>query len=117
MPDSNGDDNGRVPYAAYLQTVMQRGILAGQKPVVTTNPNRLEEQARKTMTTNGFDYIKGGAGESATMDANRLAFRQWQIVPRMLRPTNPRDLGVTLFGQEYGKRPVTLQETCHSSHC
>ncbi|KAF4509276.1 hypothetical protein G6O67_005549 [Ophiocordyceps sinensis] len=35
------------------------------------------------------------------MDANRLAFRQWKIVPRVLRPTSPRDLGVTLFGHKY----------------
>ncbi|POR33237.1 Putative lactate 2-monooxygenase PB1A11.03, partial [Tolypocladium paradoxum] len=117
MSDNNGDDNERVPYAAYLQTVMQKGVLAGQLPVVTTNPNRLEEQARKTMPQKGFDYIKGGAGESATMDANRLAFRQWNIVPRMLRPTNPRDLGVTLFGQKYDTpllmAPIGVQSLYH----
>ncbi|PNY25227.1 lactate 2-monooxygenase [Tolypocladium capitatum] len=110
MSDNDGDGNERPPFAAYLQAVIQRGIVAGQMPVVTTNPNRLEEQAFGTMPRNGFNYIKGGAGESATMDANRLAFRQWKIVPRMLRPTNPRDLGVTLFGQRYGEQPVALRD-------
>ena len=116
----SGDGNGQgeaVPYAAYLGQVMQKGVLGGQLPVVTTNPNRLEEQARKAMSARGFDYIKGGAGESATMDANRLAFRQWRIVPRMLRPTNPRQLGVTLFGQTYDTpvlmAPIGVQSLFH----
>ncbi|KYK57721.1 hypothetical protein DCS_04734 [Drechmeria coniospora] len=102
MSHREDDDHDAVSYAAYVNEVMQRGILGGQLPVVTTNPNRLEEQARKAMPTKGFAYIQSGAGESATMDANRLAFRQWRIVPRVLRPTNPRDLRVHLFGEKYG---------------
>lgn len=101
MADQDGD--GPQPYAAYLRTVIQKGLLTGELPVVTTDPNRLEEQARKTMPKAGFDYILGGAGEAATMDANRLAFRQWKIIPRVLKPTTPRDLSVTLFGQKYGR--------------
>lgn len=100
MADQDGD--GPQPYAAYLRTVIQKGLLAGELPVVTTDPNQLQEQARKAMPKAGFDYILGGAGEAATMDANRLAFRQWKIIPRVLKPTTPRDLSVTLFGQKYG---------------
>lgn len=103
-----GDEEGDVPYAAYLKDVMQRGILGDQLPVVTTNANRLEEQAKKIMPKKGFDYIKGGAGESSTMDSNRLAFRQWNIVPRVLKPTTPRDLSVTLFGEKYSKTNIQL---------
>lgn len=99
---ADNDDGAEVaPYAAYLREVMQKGILGEQLPIVTTNPNLLEEQARKAMPKKGYDYIKGGAGESATMDSNRQAFRQWNIIPRVLKPTNPRDLSVTLFGQKY----------------
>ncbi|KUI60456.1 hypothetical protein VP1G_07654 [Cytospora mali] len=54
-----------------------------------------------------FNYIYGGAGEGATMDANRLAFRQWKIIPRFLRPTKPRDLRVEIFGQTY-QSPVVM---------
>lgn len=50
-------------------------------PTVTTDPNTLEEQARKHMGARSFNYIAGGAGEKATMDANRLAFRQWKVCP------------------------------------
>ncbi|KAL7798532.1 FMN-dependent dehydrogenase [Trichoderma ceciliae] len=95
------DGNGPQPYAAYLQTVVRKGLLEGELPIVTTNPNWLEEEARQKMPKEGFDYIIGGAGESATMDANRLAFRQWKIVPRVLKPTTPRDLSVTIFGQKF----------------
>lgn len=100
MTDQDGD--GPQPYAAYLPTVVQKGLLAGELPIVTTNPNFLEEQAKKKMTRAGFEYIFGGAGESSTMDANRLAFRQWKIIPRVLKPTTPRDLSVTIFGHKYG---------------
>ena len=53
------------------------------------------------MAPGPFNYIYGGAGEAATMEANRLAFRQWKIIPRVLRPTVPRDLSVELFGKKY----------------
>lgn len=103
MSDQDNDKNDApVPYGSYLRTVLEKGLLMGKLPVVTTDPNKLEEQAEKTMEKKGFDYIRGGAGENATMDANRLAFRQWKIVPRVLAPTTPRDLSVTLFGQKYG---------------
>lgn len=36
------------------------------------------------------------------MDANRLAFRQWKLIPRMLRETSIRDFSVELFGEKYG---------------
>lgn len=103
--DSNSGDHV-VPYAAYLKQIMQQGLLQGQLPAVTTNPNLLEAMARDFMPKNGFDYIRGGAGESATMDANRLAFRQWKLVPRVLTPTDPRDLSVTLFGKKYSEQTV-----------
>ena len=50
-------------------------------PTVTTDPNALEEQARKFLGARSFSYVAGGAGEKATMDANRLAFRQWKVCP------------------------------------
>lgn len=69
---------------------------------MTTDPNKLEEQAKALMKPTSFNYVSGGAGEKATMDANRLAFRQWKLVPRMLRDTSRRDLRVKLFGETHG---------------
>lgn len=105
MASNNSGNGGDSPppevYASFMSLVVQKGVLAGSLPVVTTNPNLLEEQAKKKMSKAGYDYIKGGAGEAATMDANRLAFRQWKIIPRVMKPTTPRDLRVTLFGHNY----------------
>ena len=96
-------DDEEPTYAQYAKTVIEKGLIMGKLPTVTTDPNLLETQARQTMSKRGFQYIKGSAGEGSTMDANRLAFRQWKIVPRVLAPTTPRDLSVTLFGEKYGE--------------
>ncbi|KDN61848.1 putative FMN-dependent dehydrogenase [Colletotrichum sublineola] len=106
MADS-GDGDERVPYSSYSVSIYQNGIISGQLPIVTTDPNALEAQAKKSMDPNPFGYVSGGAGELSTMDANRLVFRQWKIVPRFLRPNNPRDLRTELFGVTY-ETPVLM---------
>ncbi|KAJ9157602.1 FMN-dependent dehydrogenase [Pleurostoma richardsiae] len=114
------DDKGeeaREPYYEYQYDIYKNGILAGQRPAVTTNPNKLEHDARKAMTPEAFNYVFGGAGEHSTMDSNRLAFRQWKLVPRFLKPTVPRDLSVELFGQTYDSpiimAPVGVMSAYH----
>ncbi|KAL9024359.1 MAG: hypothetical protein Q9180_007923, partial [Flavoplaca navasiana] len=68
------------PYTGlYLgQEIYKNGLLNQKLPIVTTDPNKLEEQAREFLGVRSFNYVAGGAGEKATMDANRLAFRQWK---------------------------------------
>lgn len=51
----------------------------GIKPTVTTDPRMLEEQAKKALSEEAYNFVSGGAGEKATMDSNRLAFRQWKM--------------------------------------
>lgn len=86
-------------------------------PTVTTNPNKLEEQAKEAMNRRSYNYVGGGAGEGATMDANRLAFRTWKMVPRMLRDTTHRSLKTTILGKEYPTpclvAPVGVQSIFH----
>ncbi|CAI4217809.1 unnamed protein product [Parascedosporium putredinis] len=117
MADNGHDDDGNLPYSSYAVSIYQNGIIAGQLPVVTTDPNGLEAQAKATMDRDSFGYVFGGAGEMSTMDANRLAFRQWRIVPRYLRPNSPRDLSVNLFGVKYDSpvlmAPVGVQGVFH----
>lgn len=88
-----------------------------QLPLVTTDPNKLEAQAKRKLPPEAYNYVAGGAGERATMDANRLAFRQWKMIPRMLRPTTKRDLRVELFGETYETpvlmAPVGVQSIFH----
>lgn len=73
---------------------------AGKKLSVKASFEKLEQKARKKISKEAFAYIAGGAGSEATMRANRNAFDQWQIVPRMLRNVAERDMTLELFGQK-----------------
>lgn len=66
-------------YGSFQTEIYGRGAMSGILPNVTTDPRLLEEQARKALGARSFNYIAGGAGEKATMDSNRLAFRQWKV--------------------------------------
>ena len=110
-------------------------MLNNKLPTVTTDPSKLKEQAEKFLGIKAFNYVAGGAGESATMDANRLAFRQWkvsraslaqrpscwlnvsQMIPRMLRNTTHRDLKTELFGHQLESplliAPIGVQSIFH----
>lgn len=66
-------------YGDYQHEIYGRGAMMGILPTVTTDPRLLEEQARKALSARSYNYIAGGAGEKATMDSNRLAFRQWKL--------------------------------------
>ncbi|KAL2158571.1 hypothetical protein VTH06DRAFT_4338 [Thermothelomyces fergusii] len=114
--DGDGGEE-RPPYGQYQLDLYAQAMIGGNKPVVTTDPNKLEQAARQAMSPEAFNYVFGGAGEQATMHANRLAFRQWKLIPRMLRPTVPRDLRVQLFGKTYVTpllmAPVGVQAAYH----
>jgi lactate 2-monooxygenase len=81
------------------QTEIYLAGVAGHPPEVSTDPRRLEEQARRAIDGPAFAYIAGGAGTESTMSANRAAFDRWRIVPRVLRDVSVRDLSVELFGR------------------
>lgn len=66
-------------YGSYQTEIYGKGALMGITPSVTTDPRLLEEQAKQALGSRAFNYVAGGAGEKATMDANRLAFRQWKM--------------------------------------
>lgn len=50
------------------------------------------------MSGDAWAYVAGGAGDGATMRANRAAFDRWTLVPRVLRDVSSRDLSVSLLG-------------------
>jgi lactate 2-monooxygenase len=113
MADNYDDEE----YCDYLVDIYRRGLLEQKLPDVTTDPNLLQEQARKAMKPEAFGYVFGSAGEGATADANRLAFRRWKLIPRFMRPTKPRVLRVKLFGETYPSpvimAPVGVQGIFH----
>jgi isopentenyl diphosphate isomerase/L-lactate dehydrogenase-like FMN-dependent dehydrogenase len=50
------------------------------------------------MSGDAWAFVAGGAGDGATMRANRAAFDRWALVPRMLRDVSSRDLSTSLLG-------------------
>jgi lactate 2-monooxygenase len=81
------------------QNEIYRAGVGGRTPIVPTDFATLERRARRRARKLGWAYAAGGAGEGATMRANREAFERFRIVPRMLRDVSRRDLTVELFGR------------------
>src|ERR1700730_6733822 len=77
-----------------------------------------EARAREVLDQPGFDYIAGGAGSESTMRANREAFYRRRLVPKMLRGTAERDLGVQVLGARSARpfmlAPVGVQAIAHA---
>ena len=90
---------------------------AGKKSSIKISMHRLEEEAQQRMSEKAYAYIAGGAGNESTMEANRKAFEQWKIVPRMLRNVRERDTSIELFGQRIPSplvlSPVGVLELVH----
>lgn len=105
-------------YGDYQTEIYGQGALMGIQPNVTTDPRLLEEQAKKALGDRSYNYVAGGAGEKATMDSNRLAFRQWKLIPRMLKKIENQSISVNLFGQEYPTpllmAPIGVQSLFHT---
>lgn len=80
---------------------------AGKKLSVETSFCDLEQRAKNKISKQAYAYIAGGAGNEATMRANRQAFEQWKIVPRMLKNVSERDTSIELFGQNF-PAPILL---------
>jgi isopentenyl diphosphate isomerase/L-lactate dehydrogenase-like FMN-dependent dehydrogenase len=80
------------------QASIYRAGVFGHQPKVPTSFAELERRAHKAMSEKAWAYVYGGAGEGATMQANRDAFDRWQIVPRMLRGAAERDLATEVLG-------------------
>lgn len=90
---------------------------AGKKPVIPVDLTQLEEKARKKIPSNVFAYIAGGAGIGKTIQNNRTAFQQYQIIPRMLQDVSIRDTSIELFGDKIPSpllaSPVGVLEMVH----
>ncbi|HWI33601.1 MAG TPA: alpha-hydroxy-acid oxidizing protein, partial [Lapillicoccus sp.] len=80
------------------QNAIYRAGTLGRRPWVPTDFRELERAARRAMSGDAWAYVAGGAGDGATMRANRAAFDRWELVPRMLRGAADRDLSVSLLG-------------------
>jgi len=98
----SADDAAPAPHGpgrARQNAIYRPGAL-GIEPTVPTSTVQLERRARKAMSRRAWAYVAGGAGDGATMRANRHAFDRWRIVPRVLHGTTERDLRTTVLGTD-----------------
>ena len=72
-------------------------------PFTTTTGALLEQQAKDRLDPKAYGYVAGAASSEDTVDANRHALDNWQIVPNMLNDVdiNEFDTSTTLFGRTF----------------
>jgi len=106
-----------IQAALQRQTDIYLNGLAGDKPHVPINMEKLARAAQAKLTPEAFAYIAGGAGLETTIDANRAAFDRWKIVPRMLHDITHRDTRVELLGMQlpapFLLSPIGVLEMAH----
>lgn len=92
-------------------------MVAGNEPEFPISFDELRAAAKEAMDPEAYGYIAGGAGQEETMANNDRAFDRWQIVPRMLRGIDERDLSTELFGEElsvpFMLAPIGAQDCVH----
>ncbi|KAF8527430.1 oxidoreductase [Hysterangium stoloniferum] len=103
------EDQHRTPQA-FTSWGLQ--LYSSRKPpmlgTVSLGPE-LEEKVQDKFKDNigAYWYVAGSAGTDSTHHANRAAFDNWKIIPRMLVDATHRKIETTLFGVKYSS-PVIL---------
>lgn len=73
--------------------------------------------ARRFIAAPAYAYIAGGSGRDATLAANRAAFAEWAVVPRLLCDVSAGHTGLTPAGQALAHpillAPVAFQRLAH----
>jgi len=105
------------PFSNYEHEIYVAGMLGGRKPARPLDWRELERDAYAMLPRSARGYIQGGAGLWETMRANREAFDQWRIVPRMLRDVSERTLERTVLGTKMAApvlmAPIGVQTVAH----
>lgn len=70
----------------------------------------VREMARRELPTAVFDFGDGAAEDERTLRRNEAAFGEIEVLPRPLNGPGPRDLSVTLFGEQLSL-PVIIAPT------
>jgi L-lactate dehydrogenase (cytochrome) len=103
-------------FADYYREIYARG-LGGETPSIPVSIAELERRAAEAMDERAANYVFAGAGSEDTIDANHEAFRQYRIVPRMLRDVAERDPSTTLLGTAMPAplllAPIGVQKVVH----
>jgi lactate 2-monooxygenase len=104
-------------FANYQNEIYARGV-AGVIPSLPVALEELEERAKKSISSEAYGYIAGGAGSEATVRGNLAAFHRWKIVPRMMRDVSKRSLKVNVLGVPLSSpvllAPIGVQSIAHA---
>jgi isopentenyl diphosphate isomerase/L-lactate dehydrogenase-like FMN-dependent dehydrogenase len=76
-----------------------------------------EVLAPRFIAAPSFAHIAGGSGHDVTVDANRAAFAEWSVWPRLLQNVSTGHTRITLLDREFAHpillAPVALQQLVH----
>jgi lactate 2-monooxygenase len=106
------------PFSNYEHEIYAAGMLGARKPARPLDWRELERDAYAMLSRGPRGYIQGGAGLGETIRANREAFDEWRIVPRMLRDVSERSLERTVLGTKLPApvllAPIGVQTVAHA---
>ena len=69
-------------------------------PKISLSYEQLEKEASKVLSPEAYDWIASGAGAGDTIRANREAFYQWRLRPRVLRDVSNCNISTTVLGTQ-----------------
>lgn len=90
-----------MKYGVITQKARYTSGMAGKKPKVPVDFNKLEEKAKAFLSKKAFAYVAGGAGTEKTIKANQTVFDEYQFKCPMMQSTPSVDLQISLFGKRY----------------
>jgi lactate 2-monooxygenase len=106
-----------MTWSEYQSDIYRRGREEGTLPLWACNMLELERRAVDTLEPAARGYIVASAGDGRTARANRAAFDDWAIVPRMLRGVNAPDTRTVIAGRHVAAplvlAPVGVQTLAH----
>jgi isopentenyl diphosphate isomerase/L-lactate dehydrogenase-like FMN-dependent dehydrogenase len=86
-------------------------------PAVPLNVNDYQAIARGKLSKALYEYIASGTDDEQTLRANRSAFLQWYLRPRVLRPVGSLSTRIQLFGHTLSMpvfaSPAGVQAVAH----
>jgi lactate 2-monooxygenase len=86
-------------FGDYQYQVYKAGVLNKTSQFPFTF-DKWEQRAEENLNPLIYGYVKGGAGNEGTQDANVAEFRRYGLTPRMLRDRSDRDMSVTFLDRK-----------------
>ena len=99
---------GGRQYGKFQTDIYSDGLLKNALPIVTTDPNKLEAQAKEHLGVTSYNYVAGGAGERATMVGHTVIITQ--ICTKLIVRRMP-----TVSHLDNGRWVLMRSHPCHNA--